>query len=171
MQTLDGEIEYLVEEYIRRISGEEGFIIFRASPKEEFTDEEISLQTGIDLNSVRRVLFLLYEAGLAEYRREKDEDSGWLTYYWRITTEKVSEIIKKELEKARENFIAKIEYERENMFYYCEEGCGKFVFEVAMSYNFSCPECGKSLQFTDNTRLLEFLESEIRRIENILSML
>ncbi len=171
MQSLNGEIEYLVEEYIRRISGEEGFAIFRSCPEKEFTDEEISVKTGIDLNSVRRVLFLLYEAGLAEYRREKDEDSGWLTYYWKINTEKANEIIKKELERTRENFMAKIEYERENMFYYCENGCGKFVFEAAMSYNFSCPECGRPLQFADNTRLLEFLENEIRRIEDILSLL
>ena len=171
MQNLNGDIEYLVEEYIRRISGEEGLIIFKSAPQKEFTDEEISVQTGLDLNSVRRALFLLYEAGLAEYRREKDEDSGWLTYYWKINTERTKEVIRRELEKARKNFIAKIEYESGNMFYYCEGGCGKFVFEEAMSFNFSCPNCERPLQYADNTRLLEFLENEIKKIESFLAML
>ena len=37
------------------------------------TDEEIAEKTGIRLNIVRKVLYKLYDEGLASYRRDKDK--------------------------------------------------------------------------------------------------
>jgi|Deesub1362A_J573_1020465.scaffolds.fasta_scaffold00017_168 transcription initiation factor TFIIE subunit alpha len=170
MQLAEPE-ELILEEFIKRVAGEEGLIIFHNALSREFTDEEISIKTGLDLNSARRALFALYESGLAEYRREKDEDSGWLTYYWKIIPEKGKAVLKRELEKAKRNFKLKIEFESSNMFYYCKNGCGKILFEDAMSFNFVCPNCGSSLDFVDNTKLLEFLEEEIQKIDNMLKSL
>ena len=68
--------EELVRELIERVAGDVGLIIWDMRPKEELTDEEMSIILGIEINDVRRALFSLYEIGLAEYRRKRDEDTG-----------------------------------------------------------------------------------------------
>lgn len=30
----------------------------------------------------------MYEIGLAEYRRKKDDETGWMEYYWKINYDK-----------------------------------------------------------------------------------
>jgi transcription initiation factor TFIIE subunit alpha len=41
------------------------------------TDEEIAEVTEIRLNIVRRVLYKLYDAGIASYKRSKDPETQW----------------------------------------------------------------------------------------------
>lgn len=45
------------------------------------TDEEIAKKTGIKLNIVRKILYRLYDMGLASYKRSKDPETQWFTYY------------------------------------------------------------------------------------------
>ena len=59
------------------------------------TDEEIAKETGIKLNIVRKILYRLYDMGLASYKRSKDPETQWFTYSWKFETEEViSRIIK-----------------------------------------------------------------------------
>jgi len=69
-----------VKGYLRNLVGDEGLEIVEKVPLGELTDEKIAEETGANLNTVRRTLYVLYENRLARYRRERDRDSGWLTY-------------------------------------------------------------------------------------------
>ena len=62
------------------------------------SDEEISDETEIKLNEVRKVLYKLYDAGIASYKRTKDPETKWEVYSWKFEQEKVSEIISKKYE-------------------------------------------------------------------------
>ena len=66
--------------FVVRLVGDEGADIVERMQDEETTDERIAEKTEFELNKVRRTLYMLYEKRLATYRRERDEDSGWLTY-------------------------------------------------------------------------------------------
>ncbi|MGZ4857719.1 MAG: transcription factor E, partial [Methanobacteriaceae archaeon] len=41
------------------------------------TDEEIAEATEIRLNIVRKILYKLYDAGVASYKRSKDPETQW----------------------------------------------------------------------------------------------
>jgi len=163
--------EELMRELIERVAGEVGLIIWDMKPKEEFTDEELSIIFGIEINDVRRALFALYELGLAEYRRKRDEDTGWIEYHWKIRYDKQREVLKRELLKAKEKLEEKIRNETENVYYMCENGCVKVTYEEAMELNFICPRCGGMLEYLDSSSAVEKVKEEIKRLEEILAEL
>ncbi|MBU4547715.1 MAG: transcription factor, partial [Euryarchaeota archaeon] len=67
--------------------------------KGKVTDEEIAETTEFRLNIVRRVLYKLYDAGLASYKRSKDPETQWYTYTWKFETERVTDMIKRRHQK------------------------------------------------------------------------
>lgn len=52
----------------------------------EATDEELAEATGIRVNTVRRILYMLNDEGLADFKRIRDPETGWYYYYWRLET-------------------------------------------------------------------------------------
>ena len=59
--------------------GEEDAVILIEHLKsvEEITDDEIANKTGIRLNSVRKILYKLYDHSLVSLRRTRDPKTGW----------------------------------------------------------------------------------------------
>ena len=70
------------------IEDEENLPIVQALIKGVKTDEEIAEKTQIRLNIVRKVLYKLYDAKLASYKRSKDPETQWFTYAWNLTATK-----------------------------------------------------------------------------------
>lgn len=165
------EIDELLVELIERVAGELGVVVYSMGIEGEFTDEQLSQELGVEINDVRRVLFALYEIGLASYRRKKDEDTGWMEYYWRITYEKEREVLRKELEKTKEKLSAKLRMEDETVYYICMNGCVKVRYEEAMEYGFACPKCGGMLEYLDSREAVERIREELEKIEDMLRML
>ncbi len=140
-----------------------------APPDGEVTDEELAEELGMELNDVRRALFILYENDLASYRRLRDEESGWLTYLWTFEYENIPEQLQEEMHRLLAALETRHEYELDNEFYLCES-CGiRFEFGEAMEFGFQCPECGSSLDAMENTRLVDAMESRIERLQKQLN--
>ncbi len=163
--------EELIRELIERVAGEIGVIIYELKLKKEFTDEQLSMELGIEINEIRKALFALYELGLAEYRRVRDDETGWMEYYWKINYDKKREILKRELMKTKKKLEEKLEDESETVYYMCVNGCMKVTYEQAMEFGFSCPKCGAPLEFIDSSAAVEKVKEEIKKIEQILSRL
>ncbi len=161
--------EDLIRELVDRVAGEVGLIIYTLHPKREFTDEEIAEELGIEINDVRKALFYLYEIGLADYKRKRDDETGWMEYYWRIHYEKENEVLKRELLKTKKKLQEKLEMEEENIYYLCPNGCVKVNYEEAMDLGFTCPRCGEALVYFDTTAVLEKLREEIKKIDELLA--
>ncbi|WP_456370835.1 transcription factor E [Geoglobus sp.] len=158
-------------ELIERVAGELGVVVYSMGIDGEFTDEQLSQELGVEINDVRRVLFALYEVGLASYRRKKDEDTGWMEYYWRINYEKERDVLRKELEKTKEKLSTKLQMEDETVYYICMNGCVKVRYEEAMEYGFACPKCGGMLEYLDSREAVERIREELEKIEDMLRML
>jgi len=165
------EIDELLVELIERIAGELGVVIYSLGIEGEFTDEQLSQELGVEINDVRRVLFAMYELGLAAYRRTRDDETGWMEYYWKINYEKEREVLKRELEKTKEKLEAKLELEDGSVYYICTNGCIKVRYEEAMEYGFSCPRCSGMLEFLDSSEAIRKIREEIDKIDEMLSML
>ncbi len=161
----------LIRELIERVAGEVGLLIFMLRPNREFTDEQLALELGLEINEVRRALFALYEIGIAEYRRKRDDETGWMEYYWKINYDKQNEVLKRELLKTKEKLEEKLEAETSTVYYICMNGCVKVSYETAMEFGFMCPRCGAPLEYFDNSMATERIREEIMKIEGALKNL
>ena len=133
---------------------ESSFSIIECILNGKTSDEEISEETEIKLTVVRRILYKLYDAGIASYKRTKDPATKWESYNWRFEQDKASEIINKKYERITEEIEESIKYEEENIFFACKSNNHRYKFEKATENNFICPECGKSLEYQDNASII-----------------
>jgi transcription initiation factor TFIIE subunit alpha len=158
-----------IKAYLLRLIGEEGIDLLIKYPEEgEFSDEDLAATTGINLNSVRHTLYTLYEKRLAEYRRIKNNETGWLTYLWRLRTDLIYEAIKEDMETALEKLEARERYEEENDFYICKTDGILFTFNQAMDRNFECPNCQQQVEHFENEVLIRALKRRIRSMKESL---
>lgn len=156
--------ETAIRQYLLRLIGEEGIELLKKFPEVgEYSDEDLASMTGINLNSVRHTLYNLYEKRLAEYRRIKNTETGWLTYLWKLNLEGVRGVIEDEMRQVLEKLETRRRFEEENDFFICRTH-GTFTFAQVMGKNFTCPFCGKPVEHFDNQILLQALT---RRIEGM----
>lgn len=156
----------VVEGYLTKLVGKDGFKVLEQAPDYEIVDEQLAERSGVDINTVRRTLFILYENHFATYRRERDNDSGWLTYYWLIDFSNVGDILTIEMSKFHDILEKRLKHEKNNMFYACVNKCGRYDFDFATDYEFICPVCAMQLVFDDNTHIIEQLSTRISEMDN-----
>jgi transcription initiation factor TFIIE subunit alpha len=131
----------------------------------ETTDDEIALKTEIRLNTVRKILYKLYDHSLVGLRRSRDKSTGWFIFHWRIQLDQLAGFILNQKRRVLEKLEARLEYENAHDFYYCStEGCTRIPFEDAMELVFRCPTCNKLLNHYDNTGLKAAL---VQRVEDL----
>lgn len=159
----------VIKGYLLNLVGDEGFKVVKNMPRGEVTDEKIAEATGVLLNIVRRTLFILYENRLTVYRRERDTDSGWLTYLWKLDLGNISGQLELEAKKLLKNLKTKLEFEQDKVFYICEKEDGRFLFEHAAELGFICPVCGGKLRFKENEPIIKALEQRISELEEMTS--
>ncbi|HEX7575721.1 MAG TPA: transcription factor [Candidatus Methanoperedens sp.] len=157
----------VIKGYLINLVGEEGYKVVADMPEGEVTDEKIAQATGVLLNIVRRTLFILYENRLANYRRERDTDSGWLTYLWKLDLSNLNRQLEIEAKKLLKNLKTKLEFEEDKVFYLCEKQDGRFLFEVAAELEFKCPLCGGDLIYQENESVIHGLKQRIIQLEEM----
>ena len=160
----------VIQKYLHELVGPTGMPVAAAPPDGEVTDEELAEELGLELNDVRRALFILYENDLASYRRVRDEDSGWLTYLWTFEYENIPENLEEEMHRLLDALEERLEYERTHEFYLSEPAGIRFEFSEAMEFDFQCPETGAPLEPMDNDDLVEATERRIEELQGELNV-
>jgi len=155
-----------VRAYLFRMIGEEGMSLLEKFPPEgEFSDEDLAESTSINLNAVRHTLYTLYGKRLAEYRRIKNSETGWLTYLWVLRLDNIDNCLTEDTEAVLEILQAREEYESMNDFYICPQ-CGlRYTFDEALSRDFVCQNCDQKMDHFDNDLLSEALRRRVERIK------
>jgi transcription initiation factor TFIIE subunit alpha len=151
----------VVQTYLHELVGPRGMPVAAAPPDGEVTDEEFAEELDLELNDVRRALFILYENDLADYRRLRDEDSGWLTYLWTLEYGSIPENLRDEMHRLLDALEERRGYERNHEFFLCEVDSIRFEFEEAMEFDFECPQCGSELDALDNDHLVTAMDDRI----------
>ena len=158
-----------IKAYIRRMIGDEGIEVLRRFPVDgEHSDEELAEITGVSLNTVRHTLYTLYEKRLAEYRRLKNIETGWLTYLWHLQLDRIYDVIEEDLRDAVEKLDARLSYEEKNDFYMCRDCSVIYTFADAADWNFACPNCDATLEHFDNELLVAALRKRVEKIKESL---
>jgi transcription initiation factor TFIIE subunit alpha len=131
----------------------------------ETTDDEIASKTGIRLNSVRKILYKLYDHSLVSLRRTRDPKTGWFIFHWRLQSDQLEGFIQSQKRRVLEKLNVRLEFEKNHDFYYCyTPACKRVPFEEAVELVFKCKTCGKPLMHYDNDRILEALEKRVETL-------
>jgi transcription initiation factor TFIIE subunit alpha len=160
----------VVQTYLHELVGPRGMPVAAAPPDGEVTDEELAEDLDLELNDVRRALFILYENDLATYRRLRDEDSGWLTYLWTFEYDSIPDNLHEEMHRLLGALRERREYEQTHEFFLCEVDSIRFEFEEAMEFGFECPQCGSDLESLDNDHLIEAMDERIDELSEELNV-
>jgi len=135
--------------------------------QKEATDDAIAAETGIRLNTVRKILYKLYDHALVSSTRVRNETTGWYTFYWRLQPDQLDAFIRSRKRRTLEKLKSRLEHERGHSFYVCEK-CSevRMTFEEAMETAFRCPKCGGPLTGVENTKIVEKLSELIKKLED-----
>jgi transcription initiation factor TFIIE subunit alpha len=151
--------------------GEEAVTVVRSLKKlGEGTDEIIANDCGIRLNTVRKVLYKLYDHGLVSCTRVRDEKTGWFIFYWRLQPDQLDAFIRSRKKRALDKLKQRLDFERNHSFFTCQTDPDiRVTFEEAMETSFKCGKCGSQLDSSENAELISGLESRIQKLEAELS--
>ncbi len=163
-----------IKGYIIKLVGEDGITIVEKMiekvPDKEVTDEKVAEISGINLNLVRKTLYILYENHLALYRRERDKDSGWLTYLWKLDLDNTENMLRNETKKLIKKLEIRLEFEN-NEFYVCTaEPPHRILFDYAVDANFTCPIDGMPMEHDDNSNEKLALQHRIEKLKQTVKL-
>jgi transcription initiation factor TFIIE subunit alpha len=148
------------------LGNEEGVrIVYVLKEIGETTDDQIANQTGIRLNSVRKILYKLYDHSLVALRRSRDENTGWFIFHWRLQPDQLEGFISNQKRRVLEKLETRLRYEGNHDFYYCYTlGCKRIPFEEAMELVFQCPTCNKPLMHFENDKIVSVLTKKVEKL-------
>jgi transcription initiation factor TFIIE subunit alpha len=133
--------------------------------QDEITDDEIANNTGIRLNSVRKILYKLYDHSLVSLRRTRDPKTGWFIFHWRLQPDQLEGFILSQKRRVLEKLNVRLDYEKTHDFYYCDTpGCRRVTFEEAVELVFHCSACGKSLAHFENRGMTQKLTLKVEQL-------
>jgi transcription initiation factor TFIIE subunit alpha len=148
--------------------GEEAVKIVKfLSDRKEATDDVIATETNVRLNTVRKILYRLYDHGLVSSTRFRDEKTGWYTFYWKLQPDQLDAFIRSRKRRALEKLKARLEYEKSHSFFICKKCPSiRVTFEEAMESAFHCVSCGGPLTSEDNSAIVEVLSKIVEKLES-----
>lgn len=132
---------------------------------DETTDDEIATKTGIRLNSVRKILYKLYDHSLVALRRSRDENTGWFIFHWKLQPDQLEGFILNQKKRVLEKLETRLDYEKTHQFYFCgNPKCECVTFEEAVELVFKCPTCGTPMMHFDNEAIVKTLEQKVTQL-------
>ena len=132
---------------------------------DEITDDEIANKTGIRLNSVRKILYKLYDHSLVSLRRTRDPKTGWFIFHWKLQPDQLEGFILSQKRRVLEKLNVRLEYESNHDFYFCNTpGCRRITFEEAVEAVFHCSACGKALVHFENSSMIDNLGEKVEQL-------
>ena len=167
MSVLDEELIKIANLF----GGEEAVTVVKSLKKlNEGTDEIIANDCGIRLNTVRKVLYKLYDHGLVSCTRVRDEKTGWFIFYWRLQPDQLDAFIRSRKKRALDKLKQRLDFEKNHSFFICKTDPDvRVTFEEAMETSFKCGKCGNQLDSTDNAGLITGVEARVQKLEAELS--
>lgn len=152
--------------YVVESAGEEGIrLIELFQDKPEATDSELAEKLGEKPSHVRKILYHLFEARIAEYTKEKDKETGWLTFFWHLTPQNAEHAIEQRRVRQIEGLRSQLEDEVGKDWYVCPKDATRYDFSAASDVEFHCGQCGTLLDHQDNEKLMAEIQKNIQALE------
>ncbi len=156
----------VVETVVTDIAGPDILPLVKAlKNKKNVSEFKLAQDIKQEINHTRNMLYRLYDLNLVSFVRKKDKKKGWYIYYWTFEPKQVKFLLinlkKRKVEKLKE----RLDRERNNHFFICQNRCVRLDFEQSTEFSFKCPECGMLLNEEDNAEKIKELEAELLQLE------
>ena len=76
-----------ISDYVKNVAGMKGLKVVK-SIGGGATDETIEDKTQFKMAEIRSLLNVLHNHGIVEYTREKNLQTGWFTYTWKVNADR-----------------------------------------------------------------------------------
>jgi transcription initiation factor TFIIE subunit alpha len=113
---------------------------------------------------VRRAMYKLEEARIAEYEKDTDR-TGWETFTWHLTLNEVKYRINQMRQDRLRYLEERLDFEANTEWYACAQEHPRVDFETAMDNQFRCPVCAQPTMNVDNSDQIERLVREIHELK------
>lgn len=172
------DLSVLDEELIKvanLFGGEEAVTVVKSLKKlGEATDETIANdlkgEKEVRLNSIRKILYKLYDHGLVSCTRVRDDKTGWFIFFWRLQPDQLDAFIRSRKRRALDKLKQRLDHERNHTFFICKTDSDiRVTFEEAMETSFKCAKCSNQLESVNNVDIVSSLETKIEQLEAELS--
>jgi len=166
----------ITKEFLKDIAGEFAFDVIAVCQKKgkNITDEIIGKELNLKITEIRAVLNRLHYRGIACYNKTRNQKTGWYSYTWNIKTKRIAELVLEKYSEELQRLERKKQFEKNYALFSCQKNCSNIPFEVAVEYQFKCPECGEAMDAMDNqktnretTKKIRELEKEAAKMEKI----
>ena len=155
-----------INKIIQEVFGEEVMPVTKLlNEHEEISEIKIANLLEVEVNEARKILYKLYQENVVSFKKKKDLENGWYTYYWSFNHGRIPSIVNKVLSLRLDKLNNKLNVEKETQYYLCPYNCMRLTIENAMNYHFKCPECGNLMEHHDNTKTISNLQSNINSIK------
>jgi transcription initiation factor TFIIE subunit alpha len=157
--------------YVLEKTGEPGLQVAKLLEElGEATDTDIAERLGEKPSHVRKLLYDLYEARVAEYYQKKDKETGWQTFHWKLSPDNALRTLEQSRRRHLEELELKLRYEEDHQSFVCpNHPRERLGFDQATEAGFRCPECGSTLEAEDKRQLLASLRAEIDALRKTLA--
>lgn len=152
------------------IEPEKALLIFRllakgGSPK-GLSDEDLEALSGYRQSEIRKILRLLYENKVINYRKGRHPRSEATRYYWSIDYESINMTLVRVKKNVLSKLRMRLEYEESNSFYVCPRCSSRYTFDEAFENDFACPRCEAILDVDSESEMIkEYLRGRIKTLE------
>jgi len=158
----------ILHDTIIKIAGEEALpIVEYIKTRKNISEFKVAEALELEINQVRRILYRLFDNSLCTYNRKKDSKKGWYISYWTFNLKRIKFVLENMKKNQLEllNKRLKRELDTDNNFYMCSNYCKRMTFHDAADIDFKCPECGKLLNHSDNTKTVQRIKDQISELE------
>jgi len=165
-----------IKDFLVSKIGDEGLILIQILFKANKYVSEFTLaeRSAIYVNTVRSLMYKLYENKIVNYNRKREKTRGWYIYSWKFYPEKLVNHVIKSLKSKEKRLNNDLSGQSKDEYFYCKDCNVKLPFAEAMEYNFSCPNCFQQMNVTspvkENKEIkkrITKLESKIKRLKNL----
>ncbi len=156
-----------IEQLALQVGGELAVLIVQhlLENGENISEFLMAEKLGVEINKIRKTLYMLQENNLVYSMRKKDKKKGWYIYYWTFDEVHANSLIHRMKQERIKQLKKRLETETMTNYYSCKKACLRMTFERALEQNYICPECGKIVQEIDNSAKIETIQKELEILE------
>ncbi len=158
------------EDLISEVAGADTLQLVRyLKNKKNISEFKIAEDLKAEVNTIRNMLYRLYDTNLVTFIRKKDKVKGWYIYYWTLNLKHVPYLMREVKKRKVQKLQDRLKRENENHFFVCKNKCIRLDFEQATEFSFKCPECGMLLDKEENESKIEEIKRSIGKLERELA--
>ena len=141
-------------------------LLFNQANVNEFI---IAKKLNLTINQTRNILYKLSDEGLVTSIRKKDKKKGWYTYFWTFNIDRSLFLLKKIILNDIDQLEKQLKSRKIKQFYICKTCNVELTEENALLHDFTCPECEEVYGISDNTKVINDLNSSINKLKKRLA--